>query len=186
MCLCIFKTCDCKCLWHIGRISTNESSHSCSNTSYCSNGTCGIWLPRWFSGKQFACQFRKTGLWSLGVRKIPWRRKWQPTPVLYRLGNPMDGGAWWATIHELTKRHDWVAEQAHTCGVSTCLHFNLSVNSYLVPMFHHYKLFSQLHAAHPPSPSAEHWVEVTVCPEEIFPILSTPLQKYHAQFLVLL
>ena len=31
---------------------------------------CG--LPRWLSGK---CRF------DLWVRKIPWRRKWQPTPV---------------------------------------------------------------------------------------------------------
>ena len=30
------------------------------------------------------------------VRKIPWRSKWQPTPVFF-LGNPMDRGAWWAT-----------------------------------------------------------------------------------------
>ena len=29
--------------------------------------------------------------------KIPWRRKWQPTPV-FLLGNPMDRGAWWATV----------------------------------------------------------------------------------------
>ena len=31
------------------------------------------------------------------VRKIPWRRKWQPAPVF--LGNPLDRGAWWATVH---------------------------------------------------------------------------------------
>ena len=32
------------------------------------------------------------------VGKISWRRKWQPTPV-FCLGNPMDRGAWWATVH---------------------------------------------------------------------------------------
>ena len=33
------------------------------------------------------------------VRKIPWRRRTrQPTPVSC-LGNPTDGGAWWATVH---------------------------------------------------------------------------------------
>ena len=26
------------------------------------------------------------------------RRQWHPTPVLF-LENPMDGGAWWATVH---------------------------------------------------------------------------------------
>ena len=38
------------------------------------------WLPRWFSGKESFCQCRRHGFhpWS---RKIPWRRKRQPTPV---------------------------------------------------------------------------------------------------------
>ena len=31
------------------------------------------------------------------VGKIAWRRKWQPTPVPLP-GNPMDRGAWWATV----------------------------------------------------------------------------------------
>ena len=31
------------------------------------------------------------------VRKIPWRRKWQPTPV-FLPGNPMDRGALGATV----------------------------------------------------------------------------------------
>ena len=37
-------------------------------------------LPRWLSGKDTACQCRKCGF-DPWVRKIPWRRKWQPTPV---------------------------------------------------------------------------------------------------------
>ena len=46
------------------------------------------------------------------VRKIPWRRKWQPTPVLLprkfhgsgRLQSMgFDGGTWWATAHGVTK-----------------------------------------------------------------------------------
>ena len=36
------------------------------------------------------------------VGKIPWRRKWQPIPV-FLPGEPMDGGAWWATIHGVAK-----------------------------------------------------------------------------------
>ena len=37
-------------------------------------------LPWWLSGKESACQCRglEFSPWS---RKIPWRRKWQPTPV---------------------------------------------------------------------------------------------------------
>ena len=37
-------------------------------------------LPRWFSGKESACQCRRHGFYPW-VGKIPWRRKWQPTPV---------------------------------------------------------------------------------------------------------
>ena len=37
-------------------------------------------LPRWLSGKESTCQCRKCGF-DPWVRKIPWRRKWQPTSV---------------------------------------------------------------------------------------------------------
>ena len=37
-------------------------------------------LPPWLSGKESACQCR----FKPWVRKIPWRRKWQPTPVFLR------------------------------------------------------------------------------------------------------
>ena len=39
------------------------------------------------------------------ARKIPWRRKWQPIPV-FLPGNPMDRGAWQATVHGVTKESD--------------------------------------------------------------------------------
>ena len=37
--------------------------------------------PWWLSGKESACQHRRCGFNPL-ERKIPWRRKWQPTPVV--------------------------------------------------------------------------------------------------------
>ena len=40
-------------------------------------------LSKWYSGKESACQCRrhkKCGF-DLWVEKIPWSRKWQPTPV---------------------------------------------------------------------------------------------------------
>ena len=39
--------------------------------------------PRWHSGKESTCQCRKhkTCRFDPWVRKIPWSRKWQPTPV---------------------------------------------------------------------------------------------------------
>ena len=40
-------------------------------------------FPRWLRSQESACQCRRCkrrGL-DFSVRKIPWRRKWQPTPV---------------------------------------------------------------------------------------------------------
>ena len=39
-----------------------------------------LWLPWWLSGKESACQCKRPGF-DPWVRKIPWRRKWQSTPV---------------------------------------------------------------------------------------------------------
>ena len=37
---------------------------------------------------------------QLSMTQSPlWRRRWHPTPVLFCLENPMDRGAWWATVH---------------------------------------------------------------------------------------
>ena len=61
-------------------------------------------LPRWYSGKESVCQrrrFKKLGF-DPWVGNIPWRRKWQPTAV-HLPENPMDRGAWWAAVHDLTK-----------------------------------------------------------------------------------
>ena len=62
--------------------------------------------------KEPTCQCRrhKRCGFDLSVRKISWRRVWQPTPV-FLLENPMNRGAWWATVHMVAKsklqRHDW-------------------------------------------------------------------------------
>ena len=39
-----------------------------------------IGLLWWFSDEESSCQCRRLGF-NPWVRKIPWRRKWQPTPV---------------------------------------------------------------------------------------------------------
>ena len=40
-------------------------------------------LPRWFSGKESACQIRRCRKLGFDPRdtKIPWSGKWQPPPV---------------------------------------------------------------------------------------------------------
>ena len=40
----------------------------------------GVGLPWWLHGKESTCQCRSRGF-DPWVGKIPWRRKWQPTPV---------------------------------------------------------------------------------------------------------
>ena len=39
-----------------------------------------VGLFQWLSGKESTCQCRRPGF-NPSVRKIPWRRKWKPTPV---------------------------------------------------------------------------------------------------------
>ena len=60
-------------------------SMGCSRQGYWSGLPCPppgdlLW---WLRGKESACQFRRhrSCSFSLWVRKVPWRRKWQPTPV---------------------------------------------------------------------------------------------------------
>ena len=56
-------------------------------------------LSRWLSGEESACQYRRYGF-GPWVRKIPWRRKWQPTPVF--MPGEFHGQrilAWWAIVH---------------------------------------------------------------------------------------
>ena len=62
-------------------------------------------LPEWPRGKASPCQCRRCGFHRF--RKMPWRRKRQPTPVFF-LGNPIDRGAWWATVQRVTKRWTWL------------------------------------------------------------------------------
>ena len=46
-------------------------------------------------------------MWETWVWKIPWRRKWQPTPG-FLPGESMDRGAWWATVYGVVKSRAWL------------------------------------------------------------------------------
>ena len=64
-------------------------------------------LPRWLSGKESTCQCRKGKRHGFDpqVSKSPWRRN--GNPLQYSgLGNPMDRGAWQATVHGVAKESD--------------------------------------------------------------------------------
>ena len=66
-------------------------------------------FPGGTSGGEPTCQCRrcKRPGFDPWVGKIPWKRKWQPTPV-FLPGDLMDRGAWRATVHGITRAgHDW-------------------------------------------------------------------------------
>ena len=67
-------------------------------------------LTRWHSGMESACQCRKRRF-DPWLRKIPWRRKWQPTPVflpgkLHGQGSLVGYGPWGCKELDMTE---------HTC-----------------------------------------------------------------------
>ena len=65
------------------------------------------WLPRWRGGEK-SPRRHKLIPW---VGKIPWSRKWQPTPE-----DSIDRGAWWATVTKSHKELDateWLSPGAN-------------------------------------------------------------------------
>ena len=56
------------------------------------------------SGKQpaYQCRGHKRCGFDPWVRKIPWRRAWQPTPV-FLPGEPHGRGTWWDVVHRVTE-----------------------------------------------------------------------------------
>ena len=68
-------------------------------------------LPRWLSSEESACQSRRQ-VFDPWVGKIPWRRKWQPTPVflpknlmIEELDGPQSMGSQRAGHNLVTKQH---------------------------------------------------------------------------------
>ena len=74
-----------------------------SNSEY-SNAVFITGFPGGTSGKDPACQCKRSKKQGFNpwARKTLWRRRWQPTPV-FLPGNPMDRGAWRATVHRVTE-----------------------------------------------------------------------------------
>ena len=86
-------------------------------------------LPCWLSGKEPACQCRRCRF-NPWVRKIPWRRKWQPLQCSC-LESTMDGGAGWANGNHssiLAWRVPWTEEPGGLQSV-TSVQFSRSVVS---------------------------------------------------------
>ena len=63
-----------------------------------------IWLQSRWNGEESTsqCMRHKRCKFNPWVGKIPWRRKWQPTPV-FSPGRILDRGAWWSTVQRVTE-----------------------------------------------------------------------------------
>ena len=71
-------------------------------------------LPRWLNGKESACHCKRhwRSRFDPWVRNIPWRRKWQPTPVF--LPGKSHRGAWQVIVHGVTKSWTRLSEHTYT------------------------------------------------------------------------
>ena len=70
-------------------------------------------VPRWLSGKESSCQCRRhkrLRFDSLG-RKIPWSRKWQPTPVF------LPGKFQWTEESGRLNMTDWLSTHTSDKGL---------------------------------------------------------------------
>ena len=77
----------------------SQSGHNYSdlaNKHACTTFKGLLWC---LSGKESTCQCKRLRF-DPWVRKIPWRRKWQPTPVFLPRKSH---GAWQATVHGVAK-----------------------------------------------------------------------------------
>ena len=66
--------------WQVSSIQDERESFECGLTQYYRKYIGGGGSPRWLSGKESASQCRRHRFHPW-FRKIPWRRKWQCTPV---------------------------------------------------------------------------------------------------------
>ena len=74
-------------------------------------------LSRWLSSKESACQCRTRGF-DPWIRKIPWSRKRQLTPV-FLPGKFYGQEAWWSTVHKVTKVWTQLSMHKHTKAINT-------------------------------------------------------------------
>ena len=88
-----------------------------------SYGLYNMGLLRWLSCKESACQRRRYGF-DPWVRKIPWRRKWQPTPVF--LSRKSQGQRSLVGYSQWGHKESYMSEHAHMY-THTHTQYNISI-----------------------------------------------------------
>ena len=98
--------------------------------------TTNLGFPGGSSGKEPACQFRrhKRSGFDPWVRKIPWRGKWQPTPVFLPGESPWTEEA--GAVHGITK--SWTRLQQPSTQYTICSLYLWSSAFFLVYSFKFY------------------------------------------------
>ena len=83
-----------------------------------------IGLRRWLSGKESTCQYRKCRRHGFNspVRKIPWRRKWQPTPIFLPENIP-----WTKEPSGIGMKTDLFQSCGHCSVFQICWHIECSI-----------------------------------------------------------
>ena len=86
-------------------------------------------LPRWRSGKESTCQCRRhkrCGFYPW-VRKNPWRRKWQPTPIFlpgkFHGQRSMAAYSLWGCKESDRTEHARAHTHTHTIALQCCVSF---------------------------------------------------------------
>ena len=70
-------------------------------------------LPKWLNGKESAHQYRRHRFYPW-VRKIPWRGKWQSTPVFLPGKSHQQGSLEGSSMRLQRAGHDWACTNAHS------------------------------------------------------------------------
>ena len=70
----------------------------------------GIGYPFQYSWASLVAQTVKNllAMWDIWVGSLGWEDALKPTPVFLPCRISMDRGAWWATVHGVTKSQTWV------------------------------------------------------------------------------
>ena len=82
---------------------------SFSRVLICMDACTAEGLPRWHSGKEHACQCRGCKSSILGSGRSPGRGHGKSLQYSC-LENLLDRGAWWATVHWVTKSQTWLKQ----------------------------------------------------------------------------
>ena len=95
-----------QCTWG-HRVKTRDQVYETQASTFCDLTFTLQGFPGGTRGKESACQCRRL--------EIPWSRKWpyhSSSILAWKI--PMDRGAWWATVHKVTKSQTWLRTHTHT------------------------------------------------------------------------